>query len=98
MKQKRQKDCIHFHIQKVPCRNKTSFSRKRRRLDYLKCLCWGLCPIITACLLVLDAKGIYTFNAERLLTLGIGFLIILLPCFSEVTIKDLTVRRDKSDE
>ncbi len=69
--------------------------RKRRKPDYLKYLCWGFLPVITAALLVLDASGIYTFNAERLLVLGISLVITLLPCFSEVTFKDLTVRRDK---
>lgn len=98
MKPKKRKDCISFHTKKAPYDKETSLPQKRRRLDYLKCLCWGLLPIVTVSLLVLDAVGIYTFNENRLLVLGVGFTITLLPCFSEISIKNLTVRRDKSDK
>ena len=76
----------------------TAASQKKRNKDHLRGLRWGLVPAAAVCLLVLDAVGIYIFNTERLLVLGIGLMIILLPCFSEVTIKDFTVRRDKPEE
>ena len=99
MKQRQHKDTLVGTAKlQYPDRRKTSPSRKKQHADHLKRLCWGLIPAVTASLLVLDAKGIYTFNTERLLVLGIGLLVLLLPCFSEVTIKDLTVRRDKSDK
>lgn len=53
-------------------------------------------PISIVILLVLDALGIYTFNTERLLVLGVGLVTILLPFFSEITVKDLTVKRNKT--
>lgn len=93
MKQTRKKARISIRITRRP-----AAARKKPRKDSLKRLCWGLLPIATVALLVLDANGIYTFNTERLLVLGIGLLILLLPCFSQITLKDLTFRRDKPDE
>ena len=53
-------------------------------------------PLTAIVLLVLDALEIYTFNTERLLVLGTGLVTILLPFFSEITVKDLTVKRNKT--
>ena len=69
---------------------------KTRPTDYLKLVCWIVVPVIVIILLVLDALGVYVFNSERLMVLGIGLLIILLPFFSEITVKDLSVKRNKA--
>lgn len=70
-------------------------SEKKRHIDYLKIACWVLVPIVLVALVVLDALDIYIFNTERLIVLGVGLLVILLPFFSEVTLKGLSVKRDK---
>lgn len=94
MKQKQRKALLHQTAKPA----KTAPSEKKGSKDHLKRLCWILVPVVTVGLLVLDAMGIYTFNTERLLVLGAGLLVLLLPCFSEVSIKDLTVRRDKPEQ
>lgn len=75
-------------------------SRKKRRIDCLKMICWIIVPMAVVALIILDALNIYTFNTERLLVLGIGLLVllvVLLPFFSEITIKNLSVKRNNSN-
>lgn len=72
-------------------------SRKKRRIDCLKIICWIIVPMAVVVLIILDALNIYTFNTERLLVLGIGLLVVLLPFFSEITIKNLSVKRNNSN-
>ena len=67
--------------------------KKEKRRDYWKLLCWGVVPTLVLTLLVLDGFGIYIFNKERLLVMGIGLMILLLPFFSEITVKNLSVKR-----
>ena len=67
--------------------------KKRRRGDLLKPVCWLVVPVMLTVFLVLDGVGIYAFNTERLIVLGVGLLVSLLPFFSEIRIRDLTVRR-----
>ena len=70
---------------------------KKRTVDCLKVICWILVPAAITALVVLDALGVYVFNAERLLVLGVGLLIVLLPFFSEITLKGLSVKRNKGE-
>lgn len=90
---KNQKSIPRRTIKKLPC---AVPKKKKRPVDYLKLVCWILVPVLIAALLVLDAFGIYIFSTERLTVLGIGLLIILLPFFSEIKLKDLSVKREKS--
>lgn len=71
---------------------------KKHRTDYLKTVCWMIVPVIVVALLVLDALDVYAFNTERLIVLGVSLLMILLPFFSEITVKDISVKRGKSGE
>ena len=68
---------------------------KRKRRDAMRILCWGLIPVAAAALIVLDALDIYTFSKERLWVLGILLVVVLLPFFSEVTVKNLTGKRGR---
>ncbi len=72
-------------------------ANKKRRFNSLNPICWVIIPVITVALLVLDAIGVYTFNVERLIVLGIGLLVVLLPFFSEITIKNFSIKRNKGD-
>lgn len=72
---------------------KNKGNRKIRR-NLLKVFCWGIAPAAVIVLLVLDGLGIYVFNNERLIVLGIGLLTVLLPFFSEVKVKDVFIKRD----
>lgn len=68
-------------------------SGKRHASDLLKIICWLLAPLAMAALLVLDALGIYVFSTERLLVLGVGLLVILLPFFAEIKFQNLHLKR-----
>lgn len=78
-------------------RKRTHILTKKRCKDYLKTVCWIIVPIIVVALLVLDALSLYIFNSERLMVLGIGLLIILLPFFNEISLKNLSVKRNQTD-
>ena len=67
--------------------------KKNRKL--LRYICWIIVPVIITALILLDGLSIYEFNTERLIVLGIGLVVILLPFFSEITVKNFTVKRDK---
>ena len=68
---------------------------KQRRIDKMKPLCWILLPLIGITLLVLEALGIYPFTPMRLIVIGVIVLLLLLPFFSEISIKDISFKRDK---
>lgn len=87
-------------------KNKTSFRRnaqptdrkKKGQSDQLNPLCWIILPMIIAGLLILDALGIYIFNMQRLIVLGFGLMIVLLPSFNEFSIKDFSFKRSRKND
>lgn len=68
---------------------------KKKYVDMLKIFSWGIIPLLSILLLVLDAKAIYTFNSYRLLVIGATVLIALLPFFSQISFKDVSFVREK---
>ncbi len=68
---------------------------KKKNFDMLKLFCWGIIPILSVILLILDAFGIYQFNPYRLLVVGSAVLIALLPFFSQISFKDISFIREK---
>lgn len=67
--------------------------RKRQKIDKIKPLCWGVFPIIGTILLVLDALDIYELTTLRLVLLGTIAILVLVPFFSEITLKDFSFKR-----
>ena len=63
---------------------------------YVQYVCWIIVPILTFTLVLLDALNIYSFNKERLIVIEVGLLVILLPFFNEITLKNLSVKRSNS--
>lgn len=61
-------------------------------------ICWILVPLAVIILLALDGLGLYAFTTERLIVLGVGLLTVLLPFFTEITVKNLSVKRDKDTD
>lgn len=61
----------------------------------LSIICWIVVPLAVITLLILEGLGLYRFTTERLIVLGVGILIILLPFFSEITVKNISVKRNK---
>lgn len=66
---------------------------KKRKANIFKRVCWLVVPTATAALMVLDMLAIYAFTSERLRVLAICLAVILLPFFSEVTVKNFSVKR-----
>ncbi|MBO4914177.1 MAG: hypothetical protein J5449_03140 [Oscillospiraceae bacterium] len=66
---------------------------KQEKIDRIKWLCWLLFPLLAIVLLLLDAFGKYQITALRLAVIGATVVIILIPFFSEITLKDVTFKR-----
>lgn len=71
--------------------------RSKKKTDLLRPICWFVIPTAASILLALDATGIYTFTPDRLTVYGICLAVILLPFFSEITFKNLSVKRRSED-
>lgn len=85
-------------IRKRNTRISKSQIKKKKSTDRFKYICWIIVPIITLTLIILDAFNIYSFNKERLIVIEIGLLVILLPFFSEITLKNLSLKRKFKNE
>ncbi|MBO7304778.1 MAG: hypothetical protein J6V09_06115 [Clostridia bacterium] len=72
--------------------------KKRKRIGCTHIICWTVLPIALVALLVLDALGFYTFNGERLLVMGACALVVLIPLFSEITVKSISFKRKENSE
>ena len=76
-------------------------SKKRRkwqkRLNGLCFVCWLIIPLAVIAMLVLDGIGLYYFNTERLLVIGVCVLAMLLPFFSEITLKSISFKKKDDD-
>lgn len=66
---------------------------KKKRLNCIRKICWIIIPFAIVLLLFLDAVKLYSFTTERLIVLGIGVGVVLLPFFSEITIKNFSVKK-----
>ena len=72
--------------------------RKKRYINGLRIVCWGIIPLVTLAVAILDAMGVYELNTERLIMVGIFIISILLPFFGEIKLGDLTLTHKKKDE
>lgn len=75
-------------------RRKTS---KKKKADSMRFICWVVIPAVMVGFLTADAFGIYTFTRENLFVIGLCLVVILLPFFSEIKVKDISVKRNKSE-
>ena len=66
--------------------------KKRVHLCPINLICWIIIPCAVSGLLVLDGIGFYRFNTERLAVLGAGLLVLLIPFFSEITVKNISFK------
>lgn len=67
--------------------------KKRKKIDKMKPICWFVLPIIALFFQLLDAIGVYELTTPRLIFLGAVVILILLPFFSEITLKDFSFKR-----
>jgi len=65
---------------------------QERKIAALKWICWLIVPLLCLILILLDAFGIYTFSTLRLITIGACVAVILIPCFKEIKIGEITLK------
>ena len=58
-------------------------------------LCWIVIPLVIIGMLLLDRLGFYIFNAERMIVLGVLVFVLLIPFFSEITIHNVSIKKEK---
>ena len=73
---------------------KSGSLKKKRPLNPLNLICWLIIPIAIIVTLVLDGCGLYCFNTERIIVLGAGVLVVLVPFFSEITVKNFSIKKN----
>ena len=81
-------------------KTRTSHTSKKNKkaLDRIYLICWRIIPLAVIILLVLDGIGLYPFNTERLLVIGCCILVMLIPFFSEITIKNISIKKNTPNE
>ena len=72
--------------------------RKKKRMHFIRFICWITIPFLIISALILDGVGIYSFTTERLIVIGACILSLLLPFFSEITVKGVSIKRDDDDK
>ena len=73
---------------------KKTLQRKRKKLSCIKLICWIFLPVAITTALILDGLELYTFNTERLIVMGTYILVILIPFYKEITIKNISLKRE----
>ena len=72
--------------------------QKRRYINGLKIICWGIIPALIIALFILDVLSLYPLTTERLILFGILILSLLLPFFGVVKVGEVTLSNKKKDE
>ncbi len=77
---------------------KRSSKRNKKKIVYIRLICWIIIPSAIVSVLVLDGLKLYIFNTQRLIVIGVGILVVLTPFFSEITIKNFSIKKEKDVE
>ena len=70
---------------------------KKKKPDPMRLICWLFVPVTMVVLVAADAIGIFTFTKENLMVIGSCLVVILLPFFNEIKVKDWSVKRSESE-
>ena len=96
MKSTRQENPVSYNNLQAGATSKViqkNLSKKQKKIDNIKWFCWLLFPIISVALLVLDAIGVYKITTLRIAVVGACVVVVLIPFFSEISLKDVTLKR-----
>lgn len=78
---------------------KSQHEKRQNRIDRIKPICWVILPLFIIVIVLLDAFKIYELTSLRLITFGGLIVIILIPFYNEVSLKEFTLKRkDDSNE
>lgn len=72
--------------------------KQSRSINTLKILCWIIIPTICLVTLFLDGLGIYVLSSFRLIVLGTGAVVTLIPCFKEIRIGELYFKNQTENQ
>ena len=75
---------------------KKTLRTKKKHINSINLICWVIIPLIIIVTLIMDGLGLYPLNTERIIVIGIGVLAVLIPFFSEITIKNFSIKREKN--
>ncbi len=67
--------------------------KKQKRIDRIKPVCWILLPVLIIGIVLLDAFKIYELTLQRLITYGGFIVVILIPFYNEISLKEFTLKR-----
>ena len=67
--------------------------KKNKKVNCIYFICWLVIPIAILMALVLDGLGLYIFNRERLIVIGACIIVLLIPFFKEITIKNISLKQ-----
>lgn len=74
--------------------------KQKKRIDVLKWICWAIIPVICVLFFVVDYFEFYEITTVRLILLGALGVVVLIPCFQEIKIGEISLKRkiEKSKE
>lgn len=72
--------------------------KKKKKRNPIHLICWIVVPMLIATSLVLDGLKVYTFNIERLIVIGACILVMLIPFLKEITIHNISIKKEKDNE
>lgn len=72
--------------------------KKKKKFNCMQLICWTIIPFAIIVMIILDGLGIYTFNTERIIIIGVCVSVMLIPFFKEITIKDFSLKKGNDDK
>ena len=77
---------------------KKALHKKKKNYNSICLICWIILPLSIVTTLILDGLKLYIFNTERLIVMGTCILVMLIPFFKEITIKNISIKKKNNIE
>ena len=77
---------------------KKGHRKRRKRLNPINLICWIIIPSAITLMLVLDGLGFYIFNTDRIIVLGVGISVLLIPFVSEISVKNFSIKKENKSK
>lgn len=77
---------------------KKGHQKRRKRLNPINLICWIIIPSAITLMLVLDGLGFYIFNTDRIIVLGVGISVLLIPFVSEISVKNFSIKKENKSK
>ena len=73
-------------------------NKMKKKLNCIHLICWIIIPLAIMTVLILDGLKLYIFNTERLIVIGVCIIVVLIPFFKEITIKNFSLKKENDTE